>query len=233
MTASITALYAGILALIVIALAINVTVHRVKLRVPLGDGGNAQMRRMIRLNGNAAEYIPLAVVLMAIFELNGGSHTALHIVGSALERAGKVLVKHHVTVDLSGDLPMLKLDPVLFEQVLFNLLDNAAKYAPVGTEVRLAARRDGDEVDLQLMDEGQGIPPGDLERIFDKFYRVQAVDSRRAGTGTGLGLAICRGFVEAMGGTIVAGNRVDRRGAVFTITFPVPAGQEASQDIAA
>jgi two-component system sensor histidine kinase KdpD len=155
------------------------------------------------------------------------------IVGSVLERAGKVLVKHHVTVDLSADLPMLKLDPVLFEQVLFNLLDNAAKYAPVDTEVRLAARRDGDEVDLQLMDEGQGIPPGDLERIFDKFYRVQAVDSRRAGTGTGLGLAICRGFVEAMGGTIVAGNRVDRRGAVFTITFPVPAGQEASQDIAA
>jgi two-component system sensor histidine kinase KdpD len=155
------------------------------------------------------------------------------IVGSALERAGKVLAKHHVTVDLGGDLPMLKLDPVLFEQVLFNLLDNAAKYAPPHTEVRLAARRDDDAVDLQVIDEGQGIPPGDLDRIFDKFYRVQAIDSRRAGTGTGLGLAICRGFVEAMGGTIVAGNRVDRRGAIFTITFPVPAGQEASQDIAA
>jgi len=62
---------------------------------------------------------------------------------------------------------------------------------------------------------------------------VQTVDSRRAGTGTGLGLAICRGFVEAMGGTILAGNREDRRGAVFTISFPAPAGQEASQDIAA
>ena len=55
------------------------------------------------------------------------------------------------------------------------------------------------------MDEGDGIPPSDLERIFDKFYRVQAADRRRAGTG--LGLAICRGFVEAMGGTIAAGNR--------------------------
>ena len=84
MIVSITALYAGILALIVIALAINVTVHRVKLGVPLGDGGNPQMQRMIRLHGNAAEYIPLAVLLMAIYELNGGGHTALHIVGIAL-----------------------------------------------------------------------------------------------------------------------------------------------------
>jgi hypothetical protein len=64
-----TALYAGILALIAIALAINVAVHRVKLRVPIGDGGNAEMRRMIRLHGNAAEYIPLAIVLMLIYEL--------------------------------------------------------------------------------------------------------------------------------------------------------------------
>ena len=84
MSVSITALYAGILALIVIALAVNVTVHRVKLRVPLGDGGNAQMRRMIRLHGNAAEYIPFAVLLMAIYELNAGSHTALHVIGIAL-----------------------------------------------------------------------------------------------------------------------------------------------------
>ena len=90
MSVSITALYAGILALILIALAINVTLHRVKLRVPLGDGGNAQMRRMIRLHGNAAEYIPLALVMMAIYELNGGGHTGLHIVGSALV-AGRVV----------------------------------------------------------------------------------------------------------------------------------------------
>jgi hypothetical protein len=90
MSVSITALYAGILALIVIALAVNVTVHRVKLRVPLGDGGNAQMRRMIRLHGNAAEYIPFAVLLMAIYELNVGWHTALHVIGIALV-AGRVV----------------------------------------------------------------------------------------------------------------------------------------------
>ena len=84
MQVSITALYAGILALIVVALAINVTVHLVKLHVPLGDGGNPEMLRMIRLHGNAIEYIPLAIVLMALYEINGGWHTALHIVGIAL-----------------------------------------------------------------------------------------------------------------------------------------------------
>ena len=142
------------------------------------------------------------------------------IVGSALERAAKVLTAHRIAVDLAGDLPMLRLDPVLFEQVLFNLLDNAAKYAPAGTEVRIEARREAGQVQLRILDEGDGIPPGDLERIFDKFYRVHAADRKRAGTG--LGLAICRGFVEAMGGSIVAGNRRDRSGAVFTITLPVP-----------
>ena len=89
MSASITTLYGAILGLIVITLAINVTVHRVKLRVPLGDGGNAEMRRMIRLHGNAAEYIPLAIALMLIYELNGGAHLGLHIIGVALI-AGRV-----------------------------------------------------------------------------------------------------------------------------------------------
>jgi hypothetical protein len=84
MSVSITALYAGILALIFVALAINVTRHRVKLRVALGDGGNPQMLRMIRLHANAAEYIPFAVVLMALYELNGGWHTALHVIGIVL-----------------------------------------------------------------------------------------------------------------------------------------------------
>ena len=75
------------------------------------------------------------------------------------------------------------------------------------------------------MDEGDGIPPEELEHIFDKFYRVQKGDQVRPGTG--LGLPISRGFIEAMKGTIVAGNRSDRRGAVFTIRMPIPA--EAKQ----
>jgi hypothetical protein len=90
MTIAVTALYAGILALIVVALAINVTVHRAKFKVPLGDGGNPDMLRMIRLHGNAVEYLPLALVLMAIYEINGGSHVLLHIAGIVLI-VGRVL----------------------------------------------------------------------------------------------------------------------------------------------
>jgi two-component system sensor histidine kinase KdpD len=142
------------------------------------------------------------------------------IVGSALERAARILELHPVQVRLPPDLPMLNLDVVLFEQVLFNLLDNAGKYTPAGSLIRLHARQEGRQVTLRIIDEGEGIPAADLDRIFDKFYRVHATDRRRAGTG--LGLAICRGFVEAMGGTITAGNNPDGPGAVFTLTLPVP-----------
>src|SRR5882757_5433344 len=115
---------------------------------------------------------------------------------------------------------MLELDPVLFEQALFNLLDNAAKYAPAGTTIRIQSWRDREFVGLMVLDEGDGIAPDDIEQIFDKFYRARKADHVRAGTG--LGLAICRGFIEAMHGTIVAGNRTDRPGAVFTIRLPIP-----------
>jgi two-component system sensor histidine kinase KdpD len=142
------------------------------------------------------------------------------IVGSALERASRILEPHDVQVRLPPDLPMLNLDVVLFEQVLFNLLDNAGKYTPAGSLIRLEARHENEIVSLQIIDQGDGIPAADRERIFDKFYRIHAADRRRAGTG--LGLAICRGFVEAMGGAITAGNRPDGPGAVFTLTLPVP-----------
>lgn len=143
------------------------------------------------------------------------------VVGSALRRAARVLHRHKVSVVLEPGLPLLKLDPVLFEQVLFNVLDNAGKYAPRDSRVEVRAAKVGGQVRLQILDEGPGIPADDLERIFDKFYRVQASDRKRAGTG--LGLAISRGFVEAMGGTVSAASRTDRTGAVFTINLPIPA----------
>ncbi len=143
------------------------------------------------------------------------------VIGSALARAGKVLAGHRVQLEIAPELPLLHLDVVLFEQVLFNLLDNAGKYTPAGSTVTLRAAHDGAAVKLQVTDEGPGIPPEALERIFDKFFRVHGTDRQRAGTG--LGLAVCRGFVEAMGGSIVAANRLDRTGAVFTVTLPVAA----------
>ena len=142
------------------------------------------------------------------------------VFGAALSRAAGILAHHQVDLDLAPDLPPLKLDAVLFEQVLFNLFDNAAKYAPAGTRIQISARRDGDRVMLRVADEGPGIPPADVDRVFDKFFRARGADRQRAGTG--LGLAICRGFIEAMDGRIIAANRTDRSGAVITITLPVP-----------
>jgi two-component system, OmpR family, sensor histidine kinase KdpD len=145
------------------------------------------------------------------------------VIGSALNRATDILAQHRIVLDVASGLPMVKLDPVLFEQVLFNLLDNAAKYAPAGTGILLRARSEENSVAIEVADEGSGIPPADLGRIFDPFYRVESADRKRAGTG--LGLAICRGFVEAMGGTIVALKRPGTIGALFRIAFPAGAAR--------
>jgi len=170
--------------------------------------------------------------LLDMTKLESGAivpNTALHdlgeIVGSALRRASKILTAHKVELVLAADLPMLQLDAVLFEQVLFNLLDNAAKYSPPETTISIKSRRERDQVVLEVADEGHGIPPDELESVFDKFYRAQKGDHVRPGTG--LGLAISRGFVEAMRGTISAANRRDRSGAILAIRLPVPAQTHA------
>jgi two-component system sensor histidine kinase KdpD len=166
--------------------------------------------------------------LLDMTKLESGAivpNTALHdigeVVGSALRRAGKILAGHKVSLELEAELPMLQLDAVLFEQVLFNLLDNAAKYSPVDTTISIRSWRERNQVLLQVADEGEGIPAAELESIFDKFYRAQKGDHVRPGTG--LGLAISRGFIEAMQGRIFAANRSDRTGAVLTIQLPIPA----------
>jgi two-component system sensor histidine kinase KdpD len=173
---------------------------------------------MIRLESGAIE------LKLELFDIG-------EIVGAALRRAGSVLARHDVKLDIAADLPMLRLDPMLFEQVLFNLLDNATKYAPPGSRIVVRARSENGTVAVEISDAGPGVPPGDLERVFDKFYRVRAEDRQRAGTG--LGLAICRGFIEAQGGHIEADNRRDRSGAVLRIRLPVPAAAEVGEPVAA
>jgi len=145
-------------------------------------------------------------------------------VSVALDRCAIALSAHQVTVDLDANLPLLAGDEVLLEHVLFNLLDNATKYTRSGTLIQLRAYRDGSKVTILIMDEGDGIRPADLERIFDKFYRGKRQGPQSPGIG--LGLSICRGYIEAMGGSITARNRTDRGGAVFTITLPVPAEKD-------
>jgi len=183
-----------------------------------------------RLNRFIANLLDMTKLESGAIVPNTARHDVGEIVGSALRRAGKILVHHTISLQLAADLPMLELDAVLFEQVLFNLLDNAAKYAPANTTISIRTQRNRDSISLQIIDEGEGIPPGELESVFDKFYRAQKGDHVRPGTG--LGLAISRGFVEAMHGTIAATNRTDRSGAVLTIRLPIPA-ESAALDTAA
>jgi two-component system sensor histidine kinase KdpD len=139
------------------------------------------------------------------------------LVGAALRRCSKQLAQHKVKLSLPANLPMLLLDDVLMEQVLANLLDNAAKYTPAGSTIEITAAHYRFSVVVAVRDEGPGIPEADLQKVFDKFFRARAGGDRSRG-GTGLGLAICRGFVEAMGGRIYARNR-DPLGAEFVIEF--------------
>ncbi len=173
-----------------------------------------------RLNRFIANLLDMTKIESGAMEPNYALHYPGDIAGSALRRAEKILAHHKTVMTIPADLPMIRVDPVLFEQVLFNLLDNAAKYAPQGSSIRIDGRADEYNVVIEVSDEGPGIPPADLDRVFDTFYRVSKGDQVRAGTG--LGLSICRGFVEAMGGTITARNRSDGSGAVFTIRLPKP-----------
>ncbi|WIM10654.1 sensor histidine kinase KdpD [Enhydrobacter sp.] len=142
------------------------------------------------------------------------------LVSTALRRAMPLLKGRVVSSSIDPDLPSLSLDFVLAEQALFNLLDNAGKYSPVGGRIEVLARRFGEHVEIVVRDEGPGIAPEALDRLFEKFYRADAGDRRRAGTG--LGLAIAKGFTEVQGGTIAARNRIDRSGAEFIVSYPIP-----------
>ncbi|HEY7690106.1 MAG TPA: sensor histidine kinase KdpD, partial [Dongiaceae bacterium] len=172
-----------------------------------------------RLNRFVANLLDMTRLDSGAVEPNREMADLSDVVGAALQRAGKILAGHRVAVNLAPDLPMLAIDFLLMEQVLFNLLDNAAKFAPAGSAIEIIGQCADGEAVITVRDEGPGIPPDSLERIFDKFYRVQSGDRQRAGTG--LGLAICRGFVEAHGGTISAAKRRDRSGACFTIRLPI------------
>lgn len=141
------------------------------------------------------------------------------LVGAALKRTEQQTADHAVRTELPDHLPMVPLDFVLAEHVLVNLIDNAAKYSPAGSTITLAAAAERDRLRIDVIDEGSGIREEDLKRLFERFFRAGAADHRRAGVG--LGLAICKGFVEAMGGEIEAGNRRDRPGAVLTIRLPL------------
>lgn len=140
------------------------------------------------------------------------------VVQSAVERIRKYAPGRVIETGIAPNLPLIEGDSVLLSQVLFNLLDNAVKYG--GEEpINVYARRDGKDVFISVTDLGNGIPPEDLDRIFEKFYRRGKPDGRAPGTG--LGLSIARGFVEAMGGRIHAESPAwKKKGTRIIMRFP-------------
>jgi two-component system sensor histidine kinase KdpD len=141
------------------------------------------------------------------------------VVGTALQRLSRQLTAHPVQIEMAADFPLVPFDGILLEQVLINLLDNAAKYAPAGTPIDISACIDNGEVIVQVADGGPGLAAGELGRVFEKFYRsAQATAS--ASRGAGLGLAICSAIMQAHGGRIWAENRAGG-GACFVFSLPL------------
>jgi two-component system sensor histidine kinase KdpD len=139
------------------------------------------------------------------------------VVGAALNRLERKLAGRSVTVSLPPDLPMVPLDGALVENVFLNLLENSLKYTPPGSALSLQAVLKGNEIEIEMTDNGPGFPPEDLERIFEMFYRGTEDSDRK---GYGLGLSICRAIVEAHGGRIWAVNLAGG-GAAVRFTFPL------------
>jgi two-component system sensor histidine kinase KdpD len=139
------------------------------------------------------------------------------LIGSALQQAERIVDGRPVRTSVPADLPLVTMDFVLMVQVLVNLLDNAVKYSAADTFIDVSAHIEGLELHIQVADRGIGIPPADLERVFDKFYRVQRPG---AVSGSGLGLSIGKGIMEAHGGRIWAESR-EGGGTLVTLALPL------------
>jgi two-component system sensor histidine kinase KdpD len=170
-------------------------------RLELIDTGWEEAERLNRLVGNLLDMSRLEA---GAIHLNCEDGDIEDVIGSALLRMHSRLQKHSIRTSVPENRPLAKIDFVLLEQVLINLLDNAAKYSPPGSEIEVGVEPDAQFLQVWVTDRGRGIPPADLERIFEKFYRIDRPDGIH---GTGLGLSICKGIVEAHGGRIWAENR--------------------------
>jgi two-component system sensor histidine kinase KdpD len=142
----------------------------------------------------------------------------------AVARAAKAVPARKVSVTVVKNLPLIRGDAVLLEQVLYNLIDNANKYSEPQSITRVSADFAPGHVEIRVTDEGIGIPQDALTKVFDKFYRVAGSDGRAPGTG--LGLSICAGLVKGMGGTIRAESPVaNDRGTRIVVHLPIPADE--------
>lgn len=171
-----------------------------------------------RLNGFIESMVQLARVEAG--SVRGETFANVEeIVTAALDRAEKVVANHDLTVNLEKELPLIRVDARAIAEVMYNLIENAAKYSPRDTLITITAWSHGDRVFLSVMDEGKGIPAEMRERVFEKFVRLDNETS----DGLGLGLAISRGIVEAQGGTIEI--RAGEKGKGIIVVLGLPVGE--------
>ena len=171
----------------------------------------------LRMNSLVTNLLDMARLQAGGVQLNLQWQMLEEVVGSALAMLSRPLAGHGIELALPMTLPLLNFDAVLMERVFCNLLDNAAKYAPRGSIVRISAATAGDTVRVSVEDSGPGFRAGMERSIFDKFTRGEVESSQ---SGVGLGLSICRTIIEAHGGHIRAENRVEG-GARFVFTLPL------------
>lgn len=177
-----------------------------------------------RLNRFVESLVELARIEAGEMRLRQRWGSIEEIVSAALERAAPLTRGHDVLVDMDEGLPVVRVDARAMAEVLYTLLDNAAKYSPAGTRIGVFAESDGDDaVRLSVEDEGPGVPVELRERVFDKFFRAMRDGDAGAPnpTGTGLGLAIAKGIVEAHGGHIHIEGARGVRGSRVVVTLPV------------
>lgn len=171
-----------------------------------------------RLAGLVGNLLDLARLNAGEVKLRREWQPLEEVVGAALKLLAGVLAGHRLQIELPRELPLLEFDAVLIERVLCNLLENAAKYSPPGSTIRLSAAAIGDHVELAVADAGPGFPAD--RDVFAMFVRGEGAAGK---PGSGLGLAICKAIVEAHGGRIVAGNSAEGGGRVrFTLPRGVP-----------
>jgi two-component system sensor histidine kinase KdpD len=170
----------------------------------------------LRMNSLVSNMLDMARLQSGPVQLNRQWQPLEEVVGTALKAMRSVLENRRVKVALADDLPLVDIDAVLFERVLCNLLENAAKYTPPGSPIEIAAQGVGEHVVITVDDAGPGLPKGRERAIFDMFERGRKESPT---PGVGLGLAICRAIVEAHGGRIRGETRPEG-GARFTIDLP-------------
>jgi two-component system sensor histidine kinase KdpD len=149
------------------------------------------------------------------------------LVQVSVKETRRVLARHKITVDISAGMPLVRIDFVLMQQALMNLLSNAAVHTPLGTEVRVIGVAEASTINLSVVDSGLGVSPEEIDHIFDKFYRATTAPTG----GTGLGLSVVKGFVEAQGGQISAENCA-AGGLAVTLRLPLPSDVSPSSKAA-